>query len=48
MAFKLLQVADGHWRRLHAAELVPLVRAGVGFEDGVQIEPQKKRPKAVA
>ena len=48
MAFKLLQVAEGHWRRLHAAELVPLVRAGVSFADGVQIEPQKKRTKAVA
>jgi putative transposase len=48
MAFKLLQVAAGHWRRLHAAELVPLVRAGVSFEDGVQIEPQTKRKKAVA
>jgi hypothetical protein len=46
MAFKLLQVAKGHWRRLDAAELVPLVRAGVAFEDGVQIEPQKKRTKA--
>jgi hypothetical protein len=48
MAFKLLQVAEGHWRRIDAAELVPLVRAGVSFEDGVQIEPQKKRKKAVA
>jgi hypothetical protein len=27
---------------------VPLVRAGVGFEDGVRMEPQKKRTKAVA
>ena len=35
MAFKRLQVADGHWRRLHAAELVLLVRAGICFEDGV-------------
>ncbi len=48
MAFKLLQVAEGHWRCIDAAELVPLVRAGVAFEDGVQIEPQKKRKKAVA
>jgi hypothetical protein len=35
-ALKLFQVAEGHWRSLDAAELVPLVRAGVGFEDGVQ------------
>jgi transposase-like protein len=48
MAFKLLQVAEGHWRCLDAAELVPLVRAGVRFEDGVQSESQKKRKKAAA
>ena len=49
MAFKLLQVAEGHWRSLDAADLVPLVRAGVVFEDGVQVEPQsKKRKKAAA
>ena len=48
MAFKLLQVAEGHWRRLDAAELVPLVRAGVGFEDGIQLEPQKTRKKVAA
>lgn len=48
MAFKLLQVAEGHWRCLDAAELVPLARTGVAFEDGVQIEPQMKRKKAVA
>ncbi len=42
------QVAEGHWRRIDTAELGPLVRAGVGFGDGVQIEPQKKRKKAVA
>jgi transposase-like protein len=48
MAFKLLQVAEGHWRRLDGAELIPLVRAGVHFEDGVQSEPQKKRKKAAA
>jgi putative transposase len=48
MAFKLLLVAEGHWHRIDAAELVPLVRAGVAFEDGVQIEPQKTRKKAAA
>ena len=45
MAFKLLLVAEGHWRRLDAPEIVPLVRAGVCFEDGVQLEPQKKKGK---
>ena len=49
MAFKLMQVAEGHWRAIDAAELVPLVRAGVLFEDGVRVEPQqKKRKKAAA
>jgi hypothetical protein len=48
MAFKLLQVAEGHWRRIDGAELVPLVRAGVSFPDGVQSEPRKKRKKAAA
>jgi putative transposase len=48
MAFKLLQVAEGHWRCIDAAELVPLVRAGVCFEDGVQVEPQKTRKKSAA
>jgi len=48
MAFKLLHVAEGHWRSVDAAELVPLVRAGVHFEDGVQSEPQTKRGKKAA
>jgi putative transposase len=48
MAFKLMQVAAGHWRRIDGAELVPLVRAGVGFEDGKKIEPQQQRKKAAA
>ena len=48
MAFELLQVAEGHWRNVDAAELIPLVRVGVHFEDGVQIEPQKKRKKKAA
>jgi putative transposase len=50
MAFKLLQVAQGHWRRLDGAALLPLVRAGVAFKDGQQVEPQpsRKRKKAAA
>ena len=42
MAFKLLQVAEGHWRSVDAAELVPLVRAGVQFTNGVQTERTKE------
>jgi transposase-like protein len=38
MAFKLLRNAEGHWRRLDAAKLLPLVRAGVRFADGKRVE----------
>ena len=38
MAFKLLEMAQLRWRRLDGAHLLPLVRAGVKFLDGVQVE----------
>jgi putative transposase len=38
MAFKLIQMAQDRWRRLNAPQLLPLVRAGVQFTDGQQIE----------
>ena len=38
MAFKLLLMAQERWRRINAAHLIPLVRAGIGFTDGVQAE----------
>jgi transposase-like protein len=38
MAFKLLTMAEERWRRLNGAELLPLVRAGVQFRDGQQLE----------
>ena len=38
MAFKLLEMAEQRWRRLDSAHLLPLVRAGVKFVDGVQKE----------
>ena len=38
MAFKLLDAAQDRWRRINSPELVPLVRAGVQFKDGIQIE----------
>lgn len=38
MAFKLLEMAELRWRRLNGAELLPLVRAGVVFNNGVQLE----------
>jgi len=38
MAFKLLDAAQDRWRRVNSPELVPLVRAGVQFKDGIQVE----------
>jgi putative transposase len=48
MAFKLLETAQAHWRRLDGAELIPLVRAGVRFVDGARIERQEIRKKGAA
>jgi putative transposase len=36
MAFKLLDMAQLRWRRLDGAVLLPLVRAGAKFVDGIQ------------
>jgi hypothetical protein len=36
MAFKLLAMAEERWRKINGSELLPLVRAGVRFVDGVQ------------
>ena len=38
MAYKLLDMAQRRWRRLNGAHLLPLVRAGVPFVDGVPVE----------
>ena len=38
MAYKLLEMAQQRWRRLNGAHLLPLVRAGVTFVDGVRQE----------
>ena len=38
MAFQLLAMAERRWRRINGAQLIPLVRAGVQFSDGVQAE----------
>jgi putative transposase len=49
MAYKLLDMAQQRWRRLNAPHLLPLVRAGVLFVDGVQQEREeavKPRRKA--
>jgi putative transposase len=41
MAFKLLEMAQQRWRRLDGAHLLPLVRAGVKFADGVRFDRAK-------
>ena len=38
MAHRLLLLAERTWRRLDGHELLPLVRAGVKFKDGAQVE----------
>lgn len=45
MAFKLLAMAEQRWRRLNGAHLLPLVRAGVRFVDGMQVERQEKEDR---
>ena len=46
MAFKLLDMAGQRWRKLNAYELLPLVRAGVEFVDGVQLERSSRKAAA--
>jgi transposase-like protein len=41
MAFKLLEMAQLRWRHLDGAHLLSLVREGVKFADGVQVDPVK-------
>ena len=41
MAFKLALAAQEHWRRVNAPHLVALVRAGVPFENGTQVDKHK-------
>jgi len=44
MAFKLLEMAQKRWRRLNGAELLPLVREGAQFVDGIRVE-RETNPK---
>jgi putative transposase len=41
MAFKLLDMVQLRWRHLDGAQLLPLVRAGVKFADGVHVDRAK-------
>lgn len=38
MAFKLIKSAQNRWRAVNAPHLVPLVRAGATFKNGVLVE----------
>jgi len=48
MAYKLLDMAQARWRRLDGAHLLPLVRAGIVFVNGVHQEGKANKPKAKA
>ena len=48
MAYKLLDMAQARWRRLDGAHLLPLVRTGIGFVDGVQQEGKASKARARA
>ncbi len=48
MAYKLLDMAQARWRRLDGGHLLPLVRAGIVFVDGVQQEGKASKMKARA
>jgi len=39
MAYRLLLLAEASWRRLNGHQLLPLVREGVQFVDGIRVEP---------
>lgn len=43
MAYKLLEAAQEHWRRVDGPGLVPLVRAGATFIDGKLVEREDTR-----
>ncbi len=48
MAFKLLAMAQERWRSLRSPHLVSLVRAGVTFTNGIQVEQSKTTDRKVA
>ncbi len=46
MIFKLLEAAEGRWRRINGAHLVPLVRAGAKFVNGELVERSEEKDAA--
>ena len=48
MAYKLLEMAQARWRKLDGAHLLPLVRAGITFVDGIRQDGKATKPKPKA
>ncbi len=46
MIYKLLEAAEGRWRRLNGYRLVPLVRAGASFVNGELVERSEEQKVA--
>jgi transposase-like protein len=46
MVFKLLEAAEGRWRKVNAPHLVALVRAGAKFVNGTLVERSKRKDAA--
>ena len=46
MIYKLIEVAEGRWRKLTGAHLVALVRAGARFVDGELVERSEEKDAA--
>ncbi len=46
MIFKLMEAAEGRWRKLTGAHLVALVRAGAEFKDGELVEGSEEKKAA--
>jgi len=46
MIFKLMEAAEGRWRRLNAPHLVALVRAGAEFVNGELVEGSEEKDAA--
>ncbi len=48
MTYKLLDAAQERWRKVNNPELVALVRAGIEFKDGFQIERRTEESRDAA
>ena len=46
MIYKLMEAAEGRWRKLTGAHLVALVRAGAEFRNGELVEGSEEKVAA--